>query len=82
MRLHGCPIDSWQADDGYLKTKEPCRALTTTTPLHLDHLAAQVADRRQLLRMGRLVQGPIPGLDPAAPPNSTKPSGWSATRRC
>ena len=33
------------------------------TPLHLGHLAAQAADRRELVRVGRLVQSPSPGLD-------------------
>ena len=32
------------------------------TSLHLDHLAAQVTDRRELVRVGHLVQGPPPEL--------------------
>ena len=52
------------------------RSRPARSPLHLGHLAAQAADRRELVRMGRLVQGPLPGLDQN--PVRVQPSGVAA----
>ena len=68
------PIESGTSPPRESRFSRPPR-----TSLHLGHLALQTADRRELVRVGRLVQGPPSGLDQCQGRRQNVPLGLSTS---
>ena len=72
----GCDTDADANKLGVIRLPQGKRGRPARNPLHLGHLAAQIIDRRGLVRVSRLVQGSPPELDQN--PVRVQPSGVAA----